>query len=151
MLMAPRLIEALVAELEREPLLADGRTVPGGIWRDVIPQTVDLRFGPAIVLALVIGVPNVDQPRLLDLTIEARGEIAGTSVQPLRDAMDRVDVVLRRAQTEQGEDFDGMKFGAGRKTAEIERTTLEANSQLLFAHLGGQYTYTCSEPALDSQ
>lgn len=151
MLMAPRLIEALVRELEREPLLTDGSTVPGGVWRDVIPQDIDLRRGPAIVLAFVLGLPNATQPQMLDLTIEARGEIAGTSVQPLREAMDRVDVILRRAATLPGQDFDGLKYGNAHKTQEIERTTLEANSQLLFAHLGGQYTYTCSEPPLDSQ
>jgi hypothetical protein len=146
MLMAPRLIEALVQTLEAEPLLADERAVPGGIWRDVIPQ--DVGRLPAIVVAFVVGLPNANNATLFDLTIEARGEIAGTSVQPLREAMDAVDVLLRRATSPQG-GFDGIKFGAGRKTQELERTTVEAGQ--LFAHLGGQYTYTCSEPPLSAQ
>jgi hypothetical protein len=146
MLMAPRLIEALVQTLEAEPLLADERAVPGGIWRDVIPQ--DVGRLPAIVVAFVVGLPNANNATLFDLTIEARGETQGTSVQPLREAMDVVDVLLRRATSPAG-GFDGIKFGAGRKTQEIERTTVEAGQ--LFAHLGGQYTYTCSEPPLSAQ
>jgi hypothetical protein len=58
MLMAPRLIEALVQTLEAEPLLADERAVPGGIWRDVIPQ--DVGRLPAIVVAFVVGLPNAN-------------------------------------------------------------------------------------------
>jgi Ni,Fe-hydrogenase III large subunit len=143
MLMAPRLIEALVQTLEAEPLLADERAVPGGIWRDVIPQ--DMARLPAIVVAFVVGLPNANNATLFDLTIEARGETQGTSVQPLREAMDAVDVLLRRASGA----HDGIKFGAARKTQEIERTTVEAGQ--LFAHLGGQYTYTCSEPPLSAQ
>jgi hypothetical protein len=148
MLMAPRLIEALVQQLEGEPLLADERAVPGGIWRDVIPQEPpdDNRPRlPAIVVAFVVGLPNANNASLFDLTIEARGETPGTSVQPLRESMDAVDVLLRRASGA----HDGIKFGAGRKTQEIERTTVEAGQ--LFAHLGGQYTYTCSEPPLSAQ
>jgi Ni,Fe-hydrogenase III large subunit len=143
MLMAPRLIEALVQALEAEPLLADERAVPGGIWRDVIPQ--DVGRLPAIVVAFVVGLPSANNATLFDLTIEARGETSGTSVQPLREAMDAVDVLLRRASGA----HDDIKFGAGRKTQEIERTTVEAGQ--LFAHLGGQYTYTCSEPPLSEQ
>jgi hypothetical protein len=146
MLMAPRLIDALVQTLEAEPLLADERAVPGGIWRDVIPQ--DLGRLPAIVVAFVVGLPNANNATLFDLTIEARGETQGTSVQPLREAMDLVDVLLRRATSPEG-GFDSIKFGAARKTQEIERTTVEAGQ--LFAHLGGQYTYTCSEPPLSAQ
>jgi hypothetical protein len=146
MLMAPRLIEALVQTLEAEPLLADERAVPGGIWRDVIPQ--DVGRLPAIVVAFVVGLPNANSATLFDLTIEARGETQGTSVQPLREAMDAVDELLRLAKSpEKG--FQGIKFGAARKTQEIERTTVEAGQ--LFAHLGGQYTYTCSEPPLSAQ
>jgi hypothetical protein len=151
MLMAPRLIEALVQTLESEPLLADERAVPGGIWRDLIPeeQPDDNRPRlPAIVVAFVVGLPNANNANLFDLTIEARGETQGTSVQPLRAAMDLVDVLLRRATSPEG-GFDGIKFGAARKTQEIERTTVEAGQ--LFAHLGGQYTYTCSEPPLNAQ
>jgi hypothetical protein len=146
MLMAPRLIEALVQTLEAEPLLADARAVPGGIWRDVIPQ--DVGRLPAIVVAFVVGLPNAFNANLFDLTIEARGETQGTSVQALREPMDLVDVLLRRA-TSPASGFDGIKFGAARKTQEIERTTVEAGQ--LFAHLGGQYTYTCSEPPLNKQ
>jgi hypothetical protein len=146
MLMAPRLIEALVQQLEAEPLLADERAVPGGIWRDVIPQ--DVGRLPAIVVAFVVGLPNPNNATLFDLTIEARGETQGTSVQPLREAMDAVDELLRLAKSPAG-GFDGIKFGAARKTQEIERTTVEAGQ--LFAHLGGQYTYTCSEPPLSAQ
>jgi hypothetical protein len=143
MLMAPRLIEALVQTLEAEPLLSDERAVPGGIWRDVIPQ--DVGRLPAIVVAFVVGLPNANNATLFDLTIEARGETQGTSVQALREAMDLADVLLRLASGA----HDGIKFGAGRKTQEIERTTVEAGQ--LFAHLGGQYTYTCSEPPLSAQ
>jgi hypothetical protein len=143
MLMAPRLIEALVQTLEAEPLLSDERAVPGGIWRDVIPQ--DVGRLPAIVVAFVVGLPNANNATLFDLTIEARGETQGTSVQALREAMDLADVLLRLASGA----HDGIKFGAGRKTQEIERTTVEAGQ--LFAHLGGQYTYTCSEPPLNAQ
>jgi hypothetical protein len=143
MLMTPRLIEALVQTLEAEPLLADERAVPGGIWRDVIPQ--DVGRLPAIVVAFVVGLPNANNATLFDLTIEARGETQGTSVQALREPMDLVDVLLQRASGA----HDGIKFGAARKTQEIERSTVEAGQ--LFAHLGGQYTYTCSEPPLNSQ
>jgi hypothetical protein len=146
MLMAPRLIEALVQTLEAEPLLADERAVPGGIWRDVIPQ--DMGRLPAIVVAFVVGLPNANNATLFDLTIEARGEIAGTSVQALREAMDLVDVLLRRATSPEG-GFDGIKFGAARKSQEIERTTVEAGQ--LFAHLGLQVVYTVSEMRLEDQ
>jgi hypothetical protein len=151
MLMAPRLIEALVQTLEAEPLLSDKRAVPGGIWRDVIPEEPpdDNRPRlPAIVVAFVVGLPSATNATLFDLTIEARGETPGTSVQPLREAMDAVDVLLRRAASPDS-GFQRIKFGAGRKTQEIERTTVEAGQ--LFAHLGGQYTYTCSEPPLSAQ
>jgi hypothetical protein len=146
MLMAPRLIEALVQTLEGEPLLADERAVPGGIWRDVIPAGRGAPAGHR--RGLRGGLAQRQQRHLFDLTIEARGETQGTSVQALREAMDAVDVLLRRATSPEG-GFDGIKFGAGRKTQEIERTTVEAGQ--LFAHLGGQYTYTCSEPPLSAQ
>jgi hypothetical protein len=151
MLMAPRLIEALAQELEHEPLLADGRAIPGGIWRDVIPQDERLRTPlPAIVFAFIAGLPNAGDPQAFDLTVEARGEIEGTSVQDIREAMDHADVCLRRAERNApGVHVDGMKFSAGKKTAEILRTTVEVGR--LYAHLGGQYTYTCREPALREQ
>ncbi len=147
MLMAPRLIEALVQQLEAVEQEFP-QALPGGIWRDAIPQ--DVRVLPAIVVAFVVGIPNPTQSQFFDLTIEARGEIEGTSVQALREPMDRVDVLLRKAKSPQG-GFQSISFGGARKVAEVVRTTTEANSQLLFAHLGLQVTYTCAEPALDTQ
>lgn len=147
MLLAPRLLETLYQRLIRDAEL-QAADVPGGIWKDVIPQEGMGDGGarlPAVVLTFIVGFPNAQQAQLTDLTFEARAEAEGTDIEDVREAMDRVDVLLRTAESREA----GWKFSGGRKTQEIMRTSLEGG--LLYAALGGQYTYTVSEAPIVSQ
>jgi hypothetical protein len=153
MLMAPRLIKALVQTLEEEPLLTDGRAVPGGIWRDYIPQ--DVGRLPGIVISHVLAIPSTSQPGAFDITIEARAENNEASIEPMEEAMDRAEVLLRRASAPPG-GFQGINFRAKPidaanlgKSQEILRTSIEVGRT--FGHLGVQVTYIVTEPPLSAQ
>jgi hypothetical protein len=146
MLMAPRLIEALVQTLEAEPLLADERAVPGGIWRDVIPQDVGACQPSSWPSWWACPTPTT--PRCSTSPSRRAGKRRAPACSRCARRWTRWTCCCGGPRRRQG-GFDGIKFGAGRKTQEIERTTVEAGQ--LFAHLGGQYTYTCSEPPLSAQ
>ena len=146
MLIVPRLTEAVLATLDADPLLTDLAIVPGGRWRDLLPQ--EQRYYPALVVTYVVDTANLDAPQFTDVSLEVRGEIDGYDLDALRDPLDRADELLRTI-TRRPPSFgawDGIKFSNARRVQHVQRTTTEAGGGVLFGHLGGVYQFTCSEP-----
>ena len=147
MLIVPRLTEAVIALLADDPFLVDESTVPGGIWRDLVPQ--EARVYPAIVVTYVLDAQNPQNALYTDVQLEVRGEFDGWDLDSLRDPMDRADALLRTAAqypvVGNGE-WDGIRFANGVRVQHVQRTTAEAGGGVLFGHLGAVYQFTCSEP-----